>query len=88
MAKRRQRILHEARRLITRGGIEALNLRALARAAEVTVPTIYNLLGNKEALVVALFSDALQEIEQRIGSHRDAPSWGAASRSVRSSTGW
>jgi len=54
MAKRRQRILHEARQLLTRGGYESLNLRALAQAAEVTVPTIYNLLGNKEALVVAL----------------------------------
>lgn len=73
MAKRRSRILHEARQLITRGGFEALNLRALASAAEVTVPTIYNLIGNKEALVVAFFADALAEIEKRIGSHRDAP---------------
>ena len=46
MAKRRQRILAEARRLIARGGIEALNLRKLAAAAEVTVPTIYNVRSN------------------------------------------
>lgn len=87
MAKRRQRILHEARRLITRGGFEALNLRALASAAEVTVPTIYNLLGNKEALVVALFSEALTEIEQRVGSYRGATPLEMATAVVTESTG-
>jgi AcrR family transcriptional regulator len=87
MAKRRQRILHEARRLITGGGIDAVNLRALARAAEVTVPTIYNLVGNKEALVVALFADALEEIEQRIGSHRDAAPLDMAESVATESTG-
>lgn len=72
MAKRRQRILLEARNLITRSGFDALNLRALAAAAELTVPTIYNLIGKKEALVVALFTDALSEIEQRVSSHQKA----------------
>ncbi|MFT4583250.1 MAG: AcrR family transcriptional regulator [Gammaproteobacteria bacterium] len=71
MAKRRDRILHEARKFVAHGGFETLNLRALASAAEVTVPTIYNLVGNKEAIVLALFEDALSEIEQRVGSHRD-----------------
>ena len=69
MAKRRARILQEARALLTAGGFDALNLRTLARDAEVTVPTIYNLVGNKEALVVALFSDALAEIEDRVDRH-------------------
>jgi AcrR family transcriptional regulator len=71
MAKRRSRILHEARRLITGGGFETLNLRALATASEVTVPTIYNLVGNKEAIVAALFLDAVAEIEKRVGLHRN-----------------
>ena len=71
MAKRRQRILHEARQLITRGGYDALNLRTLAAAAGVTVPTIYNLVGNKETLVIALFTGAMHEIEKRVGSHGD-----------------
>jgi len=86
MAQRRQRILHEARRLITGGGFDALNLRALAQAAEVTVPTIYNLLGNKEALVVALFSDALAEIEKRVVSHRHAAPLEMAVAAVTEST--
>jgi AcrR family transcriptional regulator len=71
-AKRRRRILLEARNLIARRGFEALNLRTLAAAAQVTVPTIYNLIGKKEDLVVALFTDALSEIEQRVSSHQKA----------------
>lgn len=87
MAKRRRRILAEARRLITRGGIEALNLRTLASAAEVTVPTIYNLIGNKEALVIALFTDALEEIEQRVRSAAHGSALEATEAVVAESTG-
>ena len=66
MQKRRARILAEARGLITRGGFESLNLRELARLAEVTVPTIYNLIGNKEEVLAALFTAVLCEIEARM----------------------
>lgn len=66
MQKRRVRILAQARLLLTRGGLDAINLRELARVAEVTVPTIYNLIGNKEEVLAALFSEVLAEIESRI----------------------
>jgi len=66
MQKRRDRLLAEARALLTAHGFEALNLRELARLAEVTVPTIYNLIGNKEEVLVALFAEVLTEIEARI----------------------
>lgn len=66
MQKRRDRLLAEARVLLTAQGFEALNLRELARLAEVTVPTIYNLIGNKEEVLVALFAEVLTEIEARI----------------------
>lgn len=69
MQLRRERILHEARRMLVQGGYDGINLRALAQAAELTVPTIYNLIGNKEELVVALFSLALGEIEIRMQTH-------------------
>jgi len=72
MQLRRARILTAARQLIADGGFDALNLRALAAAAAVTVPTIYNLIGNKEELVVALFDEALSEVERRVGTHRGA----------------
>lgn len=66
MQKRRERILAQARELLTVQGFEALNLRELARLAAVTVPTIYNLLGNKEEVLVALFAEVLSEIEARV----------------------
>ena len=77
MHKRRDRLLAEARALFTVHGFEALNLRELARLAEVTVPTIYNLIGNKEEVLVALFAEVLTEIEARI---RDRASGDALER--------
>ena len=87
MAKRRSRILHEARRLITGGGFDTFNLRALASAAEVTVPTIYNLIGNKEAIVTALFLDVIAEIDKRVGLHRNDEPLEMAVAAVTESTG-
>jgi len=87
MAKRRSRILHEARQLITGGGFETLNLRTLAQASEVTVPTIYNLVGNKESIVAALFLDALGEIEKRVGLHHNDDPLEMAVAAVTESTG-
>jgi AcrR family transcriptional regulator len=66
MQKRRTRILAAARQLLTNGGYDATNLRELARLADVTVPTIYNLIGNKEEVLVALALEVLTEIEARI----------------------
>ncbi len=71
MQKRRARILAEARGLLARGGFDAMSLRELARLADVTVPTIYNLIGNKEEVIVALMSEALTEIESRIVTASD-----------------
>lgn len=65
MHKRRTRLLAEARFLLASGGFEALNLRELARLADVTVPTIYNLIGKKEDLLLALGAEVLTEIELR-----------------------
>ena len=65
MQKRRERILAEARNLLARDGFDALNLRDLANKADVTVPTIYNLIGNKEEVLLALADEVLAEIEAR-----------------------
>ena len=87
MRKRRDRILAQARSLLTRDGFEALNLRDLARLAEVTVPTIYNLLGNKEEVLVALFGEVLTEIETRVRTAASDDALGRASAVVIESTG-
>ncbi|MGR8948672.1 MAG: TetR/AcrR family transcriptional regulator, partial [Gammaproteobacteria bacterium] len=68
MQKRRARILAEARGLLSSGGFEALNLRDLASKANVTVPTIYNLVGKKEDVLLTLAADVVGEIEARIPS--------------------
>ncbi len=73
MQRRRERILDEARRAIAEGGYAARNLRSLAKAAGVTQPTIYNLIGNKERIVLELVDEAMSAIEARLqsGSHSD-----------------
>jgi AcrR family transcriptional regulator len=52
-AERRERILGSAREMIGARGYESLTMRDLARIARVTVPTIYNLIGGKEAVLFA-----------------------------------
>jgi AcrR family transcriptional regulator len=86
MQKRRARILTETRRLLTQGGVDAVNLRDLARLADVTVPTIYNLIGSKEEVLVALFSEVLSEIESRMVLARSTDPFVMAEAVVREST--
>ena len=86
MQKRRIRLLAEARRLLANGGFEALNLRELARLADVTVPTIYNLIGKKEDVLLALGASVLTEIEARIAPVRVADPLTLASAVVVEST--
>jgi len=57
MNRRRERILSAARKLISEQGYECLTMRALAQASGVTVPTIYNLIGNKDAVLGATIRD-------------------------------
>jgi AcrR family transcriptional regulator len=52
-AERRGRILAAARKLVATRGYEGLTMRDLARAARVSVPTLYNLFGSKDAILVA-----------------------------------
>ena len=63
MQARRRRILDEAANLLAEGGYAALTLRSLADHAAVTVPTIYNLIGSKDAVVAALVGDALDRLD-------------------------
>src|SRR5688572_18582549 len=45
MTERRQRILAAARAIVAARGYEALTMRELAQKSRVTVPTLYNLIG-------------------------------------------
>jgi AcrR family transcriptional regulator len=66
MAERRQRILAAAREIIAGRGYEALTMRELARASRVTVPTLYNLIGGKEAVLAAAVEEQTARFVERI----------------------
>ena len=51
-AERRKRILAAARELIAERGYDGLTMRDLAEASRVSVPTLYNLFGGKQALLL------------------------------------
>jgi len=67
-ADRKARILAEARRLIARHGFEGLTMRDVADAARVSVPTVYNLVGNKYALVEALVEEHFADFISALGA--------------------
>jgi AcrR family transcriptional regulator len=52
-AERRERIRLAARRLVAKHGYDGLTMRDLAREAAVSVPTLYNLFGSKDAILAA-----------------------------------
>jgi AcrR family transcriptional regulator len=52
-SERRKRIQRAARKLVIECGYEGLTMRDLAEAARVSVPTLYNLFGSKDAILVA-----------------------------------
>jgi len=60
---RKDRILACAGQIIAEHGYDALTLAQLARRAEVTVPTIHNLLGKKSEI----FKNLVDEVVARIG---------------------
>ena len=86
MQKRRERILAEARNLLARDGFDALNFRDLASKADVTVPTVYNLIGKKEEVLLALAEEVLAEIEARFPNKENADPLDAAAAVVAGCT--
>ena len=64
MAKRRESILSQARKLIATEGFEALKLRDLAGKAGVTVPTIYNLIGGKPEILAIIIEDLVEQLQK------------------------
>ena len=65
-AERRVRILAAARKLVTKCGYDGLTMRELAQVARVSVPTLYNLFGSKDAILVAELESTVQKIAAQI----------------------
>jgi AcrR family transcriptional regulator len=57
MEARRHQILEAARGIIETQGYDTLTMRSLAVESGVTVPTIYNLIGNKEQVLLEAIED-------------------------------
>jgi len=56
-ARRKQQIIQAAKRLLAAGGIEALSTRRLAEEAELSVHTLYALVGSKDKILEAVMED-------------------------------
>jgi len=61
---RRQKILDIARDLIATQGLDDFTLKKLATRAEVSLPTIHNLFGKKNDIVLELFRDLVVRIDK------------------------
>jgi AcrR family transcriptional regulator len=66
MAERRERILEAAREIIAERGFDGLTVRELAQAAGVTAPTIYNLVGSKDQVLVAAVAEQTERFVRSI----------------------
>lgn len=62
--RRRERVLAAARALITDGGVEALSMRKLARAAGLAVNTLYSLFGTRDDILEALVDDGMDRLDR------------------------
>ena len=56
-ARRKQQIIQAAKRLLAAGGIDALSTRKLAEEAELSVHTLYALVGSKNKILEAVMED-------------------------------
>jgi AcrR family transcriptional regulator len=56
-ARRKHQIIQAAKRLLAAGGIEALSTRKLAEEAELSVHTLYALVGSKDKILEAVMED-------------------------------
>ena len=65
-ALRKQKILDEARGLITTKGFEAFTLSELAQRAGVSIPTIHNLFGKKQEVFEALCGEMVVKVNEAV----------------------
>lgn len=66
-ARRRRQILRAARELISEGGMEALTMRKLGERAQVSVRTIYNLMGSQSDILRAVIARPMSDMIEAVG---------------------
>lgn len=62
-AERQQDVLDAADRLLSRGGLDGLSMRELAREAGIPAPTLYGYFASKDAVIAALAERKLDLLE-------------------------
>lgn len=83
-AKRtRQAIVEAAEQLLTQKGAEAVTLAAVAERADVAVQTVYNRVGSRSALLVAVAARALEDNRKYMDAAYAATEGGARERIAR-----
>src|SRR5215470_1389206 len=71
-SERRAKILRAARKLVEERGYDGLTMRDLADEARVSVPTLYNLFGSKDAILVAELQRIAVELAGAVPSTGDS----------------
>lgn len=85
MFDRRRRILREARKMISSGGLDEFNMRDLGKRADVSTRTIYNAFGSKETVIALSIHAYFEKFMAHIRFSDDAWSFeGALARQVTS----
>ncbi|HEX5064794.1 MAG TPA: TetR/AcrR family transcriptional regulator [Myxococcota bacterium] len=77
MAERRERILAATCDIVAELGPEGLSMRDLARRSRVTVPTIYSLIGGRDAV---LFTAIEEQVARFVNGIEQAPAENAVDR--------
>ncbi|MDP2712198.1 MAG: TetR/AcrR family transcriptional regulator [Solirubrobacteraceae bacterium] len=64
--RNRERVLAAAQRLLSQSGVEAVEIREVARVAQVGVGTVYRRFGDKAGLCAALIDEREREFQERL----------------------
>jgi AcrR family transcriptional regulator len=67
-ARRRHRILDAAAQLVEADGLDGLTMRRLSETAGVSYATVYNLIGSKEDVLVALLRSGLEDLGAQLAA--------------------
>jgi AcrR family transcriptional regulator len=66
--RRRRRILDAAAQLVESDGLDSLTMRRLSETAGVSYATVYNLIGSKEDVLVALLRTGLEDLGAQLAA--------------------
>ncbi|HKQ81451.1 MAG TPA: TetR/AcrR family transcriptional regulator [Steroidobacteraceae bacterium] len=71
-SQRRRLILAAARQMLAEGGLSSVHIRTLAQRSGVTPPTIYNLIGAREDVVLRAMREAVEDMGALAARHAEA----------------